>query len=416
MGLTVKGIAKLTKARRYRDGRDHPGLYLQITPAGVRSWLLRFERNGRERFMGLGPLHTVSLSEARVRARAARLKLLDGIDPIDHRKKAAEASAVEAAKHKTFAEVAGAYLEAHARDWTNAKHARQWQTSLTKDCKAIANLPIAAIDTAHILEVLRPIWHRKPETASRTRARIERVIAYAVAAQYRKRTDANPARWDGHLQELLGKKSAVKRAKRERTGKDGHLPAMPYAEVPGFLAELRQRPGIAARALEFTILTAGRSGEVLGGRWDEVDLEAGTWTVPAGRMKEGVEHRVPLSSRAREILQAVPREANNPYLFIGQKRGAPLAHMGMLKLLAGSGVTVHGFRSSFRDWCAERTNYPREVAEMALAHTIPDAVERAYRRGDLFEKRRQLMTQWARYCSSSPVAGEVVVSMRRGAK
>jgi integrase len=397
--LAANEVQRLKKAGRYGDGHN---LYLQITPAGVKSWLLRFEQHGRERWMGIGPTHTISLAEARQRARAARQLLLDGIDPIDHRSKVAEASAVAAAKNKTFAEVSKEYLDAHEGDWTNAKHAAQWETSLTKDCKAIAHLPIGAIDTSHILAVLQPIWRTKPETASRTRARVERVIAYAVAAQYRRREDGNPARWDGHLQELLGKKSAAKRAKR--AGKDAHLPAMSYAELPAFLATLRQRTGITARGLEFTILTAARSGETLGAKWDEIDFEGKVWTVPAARMKAKKEHRVPLSARAFEIVRSLPREDGNPYLFIGGRKGAPMRRLGMLELLTAirPGLTVHGFRSTFRDWAAERTNYPREVAEMALAHAIPDAVERAYRRSDLFEKRQQLMEAWAKYCSTKP--------------
>jgi integrase len=371
----------------------------------VKSWLLRYELHGRERWHGLGALHTFSLREARERARKARQLIQDGIDPIDHRNAAAEASAVEAAKNKTFAVVAKEYLEAHDGDWGNAKHAGQWEASLTRDCKAIAHLPIGAIDTSHILSVLTPIWRTKPETASRTRSRIERVIAYAVAAQYRKREDGNPARWDGHLQELLGKKSKAQKAKRVRSGKiDHHLPALPYKELPGFMAELRERESISARALEFTILTAARTGEIVGGPWDEIDLEAKTWTIPADRMKAAREHRIPLSARALEILRSLPREHGNPHLFVGGRKRAPISTMGMLRLLKEMrpGLTVHGFRSTFRDWAAERTNYAREVCEMALAHQIPSAVEAAYRRGDLFEKRSRLMSDWSRYCSTKP--------------
>jgi integrase len=419
MGLTTKRVARLAKAGRYIDGRDNPGLYLQITDAGVKSWLLRYQRGPRERWMGLGPLHTVSLAEARNRARKARLLLLDGIDPIDHKRRTAEASAVEAAKHKTFEEVAQAYLKAHDGDWKNARHAAQWEASLFKDAKAIAKLPISAIDTSHILEVLQPIWHKKPETASRTRGRIERVIAYAVAAQYRKREDGNPARWDGHLIELLGNKSAAARAKRERSGNHngGHHAALPYAELPAFMAELRRRPGIAARALEFTILTAARTGEAIGARRDEIDLKEKLWTVPASRMKMGKEHRVPLSDRALEILRSLPREDGNPYVFVGSKKGASLSTMAMLELARRMrpGLTVHGFRSTFRDWTAERTATPHEVAEMALAHTVASKVEAAYRRGDLFDKRRKLMTDWARYFATKPAAdtGGTVVALRK---
>ena len=415
MGLTVKGVARLSAAGRYRDGPDHPGLYLQITPAGVKSWTLRFERNGRERWMGLGPFHTVGLAQARERARAARLQLLDGIDPIDHRRQSREARDVEAARHKTFFEVAQAYLAAHDGDWKNAKHAAQWAASFTTHCKPIAHLPIAAIDTTHILEVLRPIWHRTPETASRVRGRIERVIAYAVAAKYRKREDGNPAQWDGHLRELLGSKSAAQRAKRERSGKDGHHSALPYAELPAFMATLRARTSILARALEFTILTSARTAEVIGAPWTEIDLDARTWTVPAERMKAGKRHVVPLSDRALAILRALPREHGSPYLFIGARKRAPLSNKVLLKLLNGlrPGITVHGFRSTFKDWASERTNYPREVSEMALAHAVGDKVEAAYRRGDLFAKRQQLMAAWETFCSRPFGATGDVVSLRK---
>jgi integrase len=418
-GLTTKRVAALTEPGRHIDNAKNPGLYLQITDAGVKSFLFRYQRGPRERWMGLGPLHTVSLAEARIRARAARLKLLDGIDPLDHKRRTAEASAVEAAKHKTFEEVARAYLKAHDEDWKNAKHARQWEASLFKDCKAIANLPVAAIDTSHVMEVLQPIWRKKPETASRTRARIERVLAFAVAAQYRKREDGNPARWDGHLQELLGKKSAAARAKRQRSGKDngGHHVALPYAELPAFMVELRKRNGIGARALEFTILTAARTGETVGARWDEIELKEKLWIVPANRIKMGKEHRVPLSDRALELLRALPREDGNPYLFVGARKGTPLSLTALLPVVKDMrpGLTVHGFRSTFKDWVSDRTHYPREVSEMALAHAIPDKVEAAYRRGELLDKRRKLMEAWAEYTMTKPVAatGETVVPMRK---
>jgi integrase len=419
MAFTVKGVARLSAPGRYRDAPDHPGLHLQITPPGVKSWILRYQRNGRERWHGLGPFHTVGLAQARERARAARLLLLDGIDPIDHRRQTHEASALEAAKHKTFGEVAQAYLAAHDKDWKNPKHVKQWQASFTQHCKPIAHLPIAAIDTAHILEVLAPIWHRTPETASRIRARIERVIAYAIAAKYRERADGNPAQWDGHLKELLGSKSGAQRAKRERSGTDGHHSALPYAELPDFMRELRDRSSIAARALEFAILSAARTAEITGAQWTEIDLDARTWTVPAERMKAGKRHVVPLSERALTILQTLPREHGNTHVFIGGRARAPLSNKMMLELLKGlrPATTVHGCRSSFKDWCSERTNFPREVSEMALAHAVGDKVEAAYRRGDLFEKRRQLMAAWARYCEqppSSQATGDVVTL--RGAR
>jgi integrase len=416
MGLSHKRVARLTKSGRYADG-NRSGLYLQITPTGTKNWLFRFELRHRERFMGLGSARTFSLQEARERARKARQLLADGIDPIDHRNKTAEARAVEAAKDKTFAEVATAYLRAHGGDWKNAKHAAQWKTSLTKETKAIANLPVAAINTAHVLEVLEPIWRTKPETASRIRGRIERVLAYAIAAEYRKREDGNPARWDGHLQELLGSKAKAQKAKRERTGKSDHHAALPYTEVPPFMTRLRQNESISAKALEFLILTAARTGEVIGATWEEVDLTEKVWTVGASRMKAGKEHRVPLSARAVKVLQSLPREDDNPYLFIGGKTGAPLSNMAMLELMKGMrpGYVPHGFRSSLMDWAHERTAFPKVAIDLALAHTVGDKVEAAYRRGDLFEKRRRLMAEWARYCTSKPSDLGAVIPLQRKA-
>jgi integrase len=413
MTLTAKKVAKLKEPGRYSDGA-RSGLYLQIQSPTNRSWLLRYERAGRERWMGLGPLHLVSLKLARERTKAARLLLLDGIDPIDHRSKVAEARAVEAAKDKTFAEVAAAYLRTHRGDWTNPKHASQWKTSLTKECRAIANLPIAAINTTHVLEVLEPIWRVKPETASRTRGRIERVLAYAIAAEYRKREDGNPARWDGHLQELLGSKAKAQKAKRDRAGKSEHHSALPYTEIPAFMAALRARDSVSARALEFLILACGRTREVIGARWDEIDLAAKTWAVPPVRMKKEKEHIVPLPDRAMEILKKLPREG--AYLFVGGTKGAPLSNMAMLELLRGmrTGLTVHGFRSSFRDWAGDRTRFDHETIEFSLAHGINDKTEAAYRRGTSVEKRRRLMAEWARFCASLPAAAkdDVVVAMR----
>jgi integrase len=412
----MKKVARLKEPGRHKDGKDNPCLYLQITNAGVKSWLFRYQvggKKGREHWMGLGPLHTVSLAEARVRARRARLQLLDGVDPLDAKRKAAEAAAVEAFKHKTFAEVAADYLKAHEADWGNAAHAAQWEASLMKDAKAIAHLPIAAIDTPHILEVLRPIWLKKPVTAQRTRGRIERVIAAAIASKYRKAEDGNPARWAGHLEELLADKTKAVKAKRESNGKEHHHAAIPYAEVPAFLAELRQGSSIAGRALEFLILTAARSGEVIHARWDEIDEDSKTWTVPASRMKAKKEHRVPLAPRVIELLRSLPREDDNPHLFVGSQPRSPLGKMTMFLALNAMrpGMTVHGFRSSFRDWAAEQTSFPHDVCEAALAHNVGSDTERAYKRTDLFDKRRKLMEAWSKYCTTKPAAtgaGEVV--------
>jgi integrase len=391
---------------------DGGNLFLQLTRGDGdhirRSWLLRYELNGRRREMGLGPLQTRGLKEAREEAKRLRLLLLDRIDPISHRDKAVEALAVEASKNKTFGEVAAAYLKAHRGDWKNPKHVWQWEHSLTKDAKVIANLPVVAIDTAHVLEVLEPIWRTKPETASRTRGRIERVLAYAIAAKYRKREDGNPARWDGHLEELLGSKSKAQKAKRERTGRPGHHPALPYRDVPDFMAVLRRLDSLSARALELTILTAGRTGEVIGATWDEFDLTEKTWIIPADRMKMKKQHKVPLSDGCVEVLKSLPRHGARVF---------PLSDMAMLQCLRGlrPGLTVHGFRSCFMDWAHEQTATEKVVIDMALAHAVGDKVEAAYRRGDLFERRKRLMQTWSEYCVRPVVVDATVTPFRKRA-
>jgi integrase len=403
------------KPKRGRDAgllADGGNLYLQVTRGDGdyvrRSWLFRYELGGRRREMGLGALHTRGLKEAREEAKRLRLLLLDGVDPIDNRQKTIESRAVESAKNKTFSEVATAYLKAHRDDWKNPKHAAQWETSLTKDCKTIAGLPVAAIDTAHILQVLEPIWRKKPETASRTRGRIERVLAYSIVAKYRNREDGNPARWDGHLEELLGSKTKAQKAKHERTGKSGHHSALSYKDAPGFMQSLRRLDSLSARALEFTILTAARTAEVIGVTWGEFDLKDQIWTVPAGRMKMGKEHRVPLSDRAMEILRGLKRDGK--YVF-------PLSNMAMLQCLRGlrPGLTVHGFRSCFMDWAHEQTATAKVVIDMALAHSVGDKVEAAYRRGDLFERRKRLMQTWSVYCARPVVADATVMPLRKQA-
>lgn len=403
MAMTKKRIAKAKTAGRYGDGH---GLSLQVTASGVKSWLFRYERNGRERWMGLGPLHTVSLAEARERARKARLQLLDGTDPLAARKAARAAQALEAAKTLTFAECAQRYFDQHESKWRNAKHAKQYMATLkTYAFPVMGRLPVAEIDTGRVLAAIEPIWKTKPETASRTRGRIESVLDWATVRGYR--TGDNPARWKGHLREVLPALSQI--------AKPQHFAALPFTDVPEFVAALREREGIAARALEFLILTAGRSGEVIGATWPEIDLKNKLWTIPADRMKAQREHRVPLSDAAMAVLKDLPREAD--YVFPGSRKGGPISSTAMAQLLArmeSSDCTIHGFRSSFHDWCSERTNFPNQVIEMALAHQIGDKVEAAYRRGDLLEKRRRLMQDWARYCATKPVeAGNKVVSLRR---
>jgi integrase len=409
--LTAREVASAAPARGC-DGAllaDGGNLYLQLIRGERghvrRSWLFRYERDGRRREMGLGPLHTRSLKAAREEAKRLRLLLLEGIDPLHHRQQTIEGRAVAAAKDRTFGEVAVAYLKAHREDWKNPKHAAQWEASLTKDCRAITNLPVAAIDTAHVLRVLEPIWRKKPETASRTRGRIERVLAYATVAQYRKREDGNPARWDGHLAELLGSKFKAQKAKRERTGKSGHHPALPYKQVPDFMHALRQLDSMSARALEFTILTAARTVETIGMAWSEIDSIDGTWTVPADRMKMRKQHKVPLPDRALAILASLPRNGGRVF---------PLSNMAMLQMIRRlrPGLTVHGFRSTFMDWAHEQTATAKVVIDMALAHAVGDKVEAAYRRGDLFERRKRLMQQWSEFCDR-PAAAGIVTPLRK---
>jgi integrase len=389
LALSARQVDALKAPGRYGDGH---GLCLQITPSGAKSWLLRFERNGRERWMGLGPLHTVSLKEARERARKARQHLLDGVDPIEVRRSERAKAALEASKAVTFEKAATSYFDAHQAKWRNAKHRNQFISTLKEYVfPKLGKLAVADIDIGSVLSVLEPIWPTKTETASRVRSRIEAVLDWAAVRKLR--TGDNPARWKGNLQHVL--------PARARLAKPQHHAALPYAEIPAFMAALRKRDGVAARALEFTILTAARTGEVVGARWDEIDLTARTWTVPGNRMKAGREHRVPLSDEAVKMLKALPREKNNPYVFVGLRAGG-LSNMAMAAVLRRMDcvdITVHGFRSTFRDWAAESTAFPNHVVEMALAHTVGNKVEAAYRRGDLLAKRQRLAADWARFCA-----------------
>jgi integrase len=411
--LSAAKVAKVTAPGRYGDGG---GLWLQVTatetkqgPSTAKSWLFRYMLYGKARQMGLGPVHTVTLAEARDKARQARALLLEGIDPIDARHGRRADALAEAAKQITFKDAAEKYIAAHRAGWKNEKHGEQWKRTLENYAFPImGNMAVASVDTAHVLKVLEPIWNTKTETASRVRGRMESVLDWAKARHYRR--GENPARWRGHLDKLLPAKAKVRKVK--------HHDAMPYGDVPAFVAELRDNDSISARALEFTILTAARTGEVIGARWPEIDLAAKVWTVPAERTKSSREHRVPLTERAVEILASLPREEGNDHVFIGARKGKGLSNMAMLELLRGmveNGLTVHGFRSSFRDWAGERTNFPREVAEAALAHVLTDKTEAAYRRGDALEKRRQLMTAWTRYCATTANGGDVVPMQGRAA-
>jgi integrase len=400
--LSAAKVARLTKPGAYGDGGN---LWLKVTkgdtkagPTIWKSWFFRFG----DRWMGLGPLHTVSLAEARDKARRLRAIRLEGIDPIEARRGVRLTARANTAKLITFKDAATKYIAAHKAGWRSEKHAQQWAATLTRYADPIiGDMAVTDIDTAHVLKVLEPIWNSKTETASRVRGRMESVLDWAKARHYR--TGDNPARWRGHLDKLLPAKTKVRKVK--------HHDAMPFADVPAFVAELRDNDSLSARALEFTILTAARTGETIGARWSEIDLAAKVWTVPAERTKSAREHRVPLTERALEILAGLPLEEDNDPVFIGARRGKGMSNMAMLELLRGmieNGLTVHGFRSSFRDWAGERTNFPREIAETALAHVLTDKTEAAYRRGDALEKRRQLMAAWARYCATPAVKGDVV--------
>jgi integrase len=391
----------VSRAKRPGLHPDGGGLYLQITRAGVKSWLFRFMLNKKARAMGLGALVAVSLADARGQATACRRQLQEGIDPIEARKTRKAAAQLEAAKALTFRQCAEAYISSHKAGWRNAKHRAQWPSTLESYAyPEFRSLPVQQVDTALVLKVLEPIWTTKPETASRVRGRIESILDWATARGHRR--GENPARWRGHLENLLPKRAKIRRVR--------HHPALPYAEIPAFMADLRAREGVAAKALEFTILTAARTSEIVGARPGELDRDVTAWTVPEGRIKGGKEHRVPLSVPAAAIASEM-LQLGGEFIFPGGKARKPLSNNAMLALLERMGrddITVHGFRSTFRDWAAEMTNYPREVAEMALAHVVEDKVEGAYRRGDLFEKRRRLMEEWARYCATPAKGGKVV--------
>ena len=351
---------------------------------------------------GLALVDDITLAEARELARECRKLCKQGIDPIEARRDQRTTLQLENARAMTFQQCAERYIITHRAGWTE-KHAGNWSQTLSDFIFPVfGSSPVQTIDVALVMRALEPIWAQKPETAARLRGRVESVLDWATARGYRK--GENPARWKGHLENLLPKKSKVHRVK--------HHAALPYNEIGGFVAALRQQSGVAARALEFAILTAARSDEALGATWDEIDLGEGIWVVPAERMKKADrEHRVPLSDRAIEILGERKALRQGELVFPGSLTGRPLSHMAMLRVLEAMGrgdLTAHGFRSSFRDWSAECTNFPREVCEAALAHTIESKVEAAYRRGDLFQKRRQLMAAWARYCAAPAITGEVV--------
>jgi integrase len=401
----LRGLLKPeAKPGAYGDGG---GLYLHVRGSESRSWLFRYKLHGRARLMGLGSAGDVSLAEARELANEGRKLVRHGTDPIEQRR---SRRAQEAAKIglNTFAEVAASYIAAHEASWRNAKHRQQWRNTLeTYAVPVLGKLNVAAISTAEVTHVLEPIWREKPETASRVRGRIETVLDYATARGWR--TGENPARWRGHLANILPARAKLARVE--------HHAALPWRDMGAFWETLTEQHGVAALALRFTILTAARTGEVIGARWAEIDMDNAIWTVPAERMKAGREHRVPLCEAALTVLREASKLGSQPgtFVFPGARSGKPLSNMAMAMLLARMGrddVTVHGFRSTFRQWCAEHTNAPRELAEAALAHTLKDKVEAAYQRGDLMERRRLLMADWAAFCGRPAPNGEVL-PMRR---
>jgi integrase len=405
----ARALHRLSAAvlRRNKIGTfaDGGGLYLQVNEAKGggdlnRSWLFRYKVGRRDRWMGGGSVHTITLAMAREWARQQRVLLFAGVDPITHRNAERAAKAQASAKAIKFAEAADGYVRAQAATWRNAKHAAEWPRSLRKHVfPVLGSLPVAAIDTPLILKCLRPIWGRTPETGSRIRGRIEAVLDWCGAAGHRE--GANPARWSGHLEHLLPSPSKAKPAQ--------HHAAMPVAELPAFMAELRVQQGTAARALEFAILTAARSAEIFGARWNEIQDDV--WTVPAERMKSERKHEVPLSNRALAIIEQMRAQRSGDLVFPGRDGPKPLGQTGLrhvLKQLGRRDLTVHGFRSCFRDWSGDYTRFPREVAEAALAHVIGDKSEQAYRRGTALEKRRKLMEAWARFCAAPAREGKVV--------
>ena len=418
--LTALKVEKANRPGMYADGS---GLYLRVTKEGTKNWVYRFMLNGRPRWMGIGPVALYSLQEARGKALDAGRQRHSGIDPIEARRAARTQEQLEAAKAITFKQCAATYIKAHRAGWRNSKHAAQWEATLNTYAEPIiGSLAVQDVDTSLVMRVLEqhvsddpdktksPLWTARPETASRLRGRMETILDWARVRGYR--SGENPARWRGHLDKLLPARSKVRKVK--------HHAALPYADLPDFMAALRTQEGTAARALEFAILTAARTGEVIGASWEEINWKEKVWTIAGTRMKAGKEHRVPLCDRALAILEDLkPSEDANDNakhtVFPGAKASQPLSNMALLMLLRRmerNDLTAHGFRSTFRDWAAERTGFQNEVIEMALAHAVGSKVEAAYRRGDLFDKRRRLIDAWAQFCASPPAKQNNVASLR----
>jgi integrase len=403
--LSALKVQRAKEPGMYADGGS---LYLRVAEGGSKQWIFRYVTNGRMRDMGIGPAHTLTLEEAREEATEARKLRLKGIDPIAHKHARRAAQLAEDAKAMTFRQCAEQFIKENEHKWTNPKHRHDWRASLdTHVYPTLGNLPIAAVDTPLVLKVIKPLWERVPETGRRVRGRIEAVLAWATVHHYR--AGDNPARWQGHLEHALPARAEIAPVE--------HHAAMPYAEVPAFFAKLKNDSSALAACLEFTILTAARRAEATEAVWSEVDLDAATWTIPGSRMKAGEEHRVPLSPPAVAVLKRMAEVRTSEYVFPGKIAGHPVSGRGvtaLAKRVAGDDTTLHGFRSSFRDWASERTSFPNEVCEMALAHAIPNAVEKAYRRGELLDKRRRLMDAWAEFCAKPTAGGKVVpISARR---
>ena len=395
--LSPVDLKNKTERGYYADGG---GLYFRVSEFDTRSWAFRFTVAGKPREMGLGPFPDVSMKEARDRAAKARLMLRDGLDPISARQAVRSKTASERAGALTFEQCAIAFMGSKEAEWKNAKHGEQWHNTLQTYAYPVAGrLLVRDVTQAHVLQILEPIWTVKTETATRLRGRIESVLDYATASGYR--TGDNPARWRGHLDKLLANPSKV--------AKVVHHAALPYSEHGAFMARLKRQPGTGARALEFAILTAARSGEVRGATWEEIDMGGAIWTIPSGRMKADKEHQIPLSPQALDLLRALPQGDRAALLFPNTK-GTALSDMTLTAVLRRMEckVTAHGFRSTFRDWAGETTAYPREVIEHALAHQLKDKAEAAYARGTLFQKRRQLMDSWGEFCATEKPLGQVV--------
>lgn len=389
--LTPIGIKNIKQPGRHPDGGN---LYLNVSNSGTKSWIFLYTLRGKTREMGLGPVQTVSLTKAREEAKKAKELLQAGIDPIEQRAANEQAKKIARLKQTTFDQCAAAFIAMKRSDWKNAKHAAQWETTLKQYVSPVfGDLPVDMIDTPLVLKAISGIWNEKRETASRVLNRIENILDYAKTNGYR--SGDNPARWDGVIQHALPSKKKI-------TKKVRHHPAVPIAEMHDFMNDLRTRQASSARAIEFLVLTAARTNEVIGARWEEINLKSSTWTIPGERMKAGEKHNVPLTSRALEILSEMAelRDGDNPWIFPGERNGKPLSNMAMLNLLQkrmGRTETIHGFRSTFRDWAALIANERREVAEAALAHAQKDKTEASYLRTDFFEPRRRLMARWQEF-------------------